>query len=168
VSSLLADASCVGFSGSRSPSPASLAALGLAVAALPSGVPVLVGDAFGIDLRVRELIPAARVFVANPRTPQQLVGRSIACIQACTAARGIWCAFPARPAPSGLWPSSSASACFSGLSSGTWASLAFALGLGLAAGVYLPAGVVAPWPALAPASARWFVAQAPAVQLTLF
>lgn len=168
VSSLLAAAPCVGFSGSRAPAPASLAALGLVVAALPGGAPVLVGDAAGIDLRVRELVPTARVFTADQRTPQQLVGRAIACVQACAASRGVWCAFPATTAPVALRPSAAAAACFAGYAAGTWSALAFALGLGLAAVVYLPAGVVAPWPTLAPVGAGWFVAAPPAEQLTLF
>jgi hypothetical protein len=91
------------------------------------------------------------------------VARSVACVRACAAARGVWCAFPAQACPTGLRPSVQASACFAGFGSGTWASLALALGLGLPAVVFLPAGVQAPagW-GLAAAGAGWHTGQPPA------
>jgi len=169
VLSLLAGAAVVGFSGSVAPAAASLAAVAQVAAALPVGAPVVVGDAPGVDQRARQLVPRARVFFASTYGSGRgsFAARSIACVQACAPA-GVWCSFPARPAPAGLRPSSSAAACFSGLGSGTYASLAFALGSGLGAVVFLPAGVVSPGWGLSPAGGGWFVALLPARQLSLF
>lgn len=146
ISQLIGGALAIGISGSRRPAPVSLAALAALVAQLPADVPVLVGDAPGVDRRASELLPQARVFhVASYGAGSgAFAARSIACVQACASARGVWCAFPAGPAPAGLRPSARSSACFAGFGSGTWASLAFALGLGLPAVVYLLANVSAP------------------------
>ena len=55
--------------------------------------------------------------------------------------------FPLAPCPVGLRPSRSASACFCGLGSGTWATLAFAAGLGLSLLVFPRAAFALPaWP----------------------
>jgi len=155
VSSLLASAAVVGFSGSRAPSPASLAAVQLVAAGLAPAVPVVVGDARGIDQHAAQLLPAARVFQASSfgighapginrplSVRAQLVMRSIACVRAC--AGGVWCAFPAHACPADLRPARSSSACFNGSGSGTWASLAFAIGSGVAPLVFLPLSIVPP------------------------
>lgn len=170
VSALLASAPVVGFSGSRAPAPASLAAVAQAVAALPAGAVVVIGCAAGVDQAARALVPSARVLRASSFGSGRgsFAARSIACVRAC--AGGAWCSFPAGPAPAGLRPSSSAAACFAGFGSGSWASLALALGLGLGAVVFLPASVAPPagW-GLVGASGGWFVAQpAPLQQLALF
>jgi hypothetical protein len=171
ILSLLAPARCIGFSGSLAPAPASLATLAQLVNALPAGISIIVGDAPGIDQQVRQLIPSARIFFASAFGSGRgaFAARSIACVRAVAAARGVWASFPASLAPVGLRPSSSASACFAGYGSGTWASLAFALGLGLSAIIFLPSDVAAPagWP-LSPVGRGWFVAQPPAQQLALF
>ncbi|MBK9945553.1 MAG: hypothetical protein IPP13_28515 [Kouleothrix sp.] len=169
VVQLIGSVPAIGISGSRAPASASLAALAALAAHAPAGGAVLVGDAPGIDHRAAELLPQARVLAAaafgSPRTPghARLVARSVACVRACAAARGVWCAFPAQACPTGLRPSVQASACFAGFGSGTWASLALALGLGLPAVVFLPAGVQAPagW-GLAAAGAGWHTGQPPA------
>jgi hypothetical protein len=170
AAALLAAAPCVGFSGARSPSPAALAAVRLAVAALPAGIPVVVGCAAGVDQRTRQLVPSARVFRASAFGAGRgaVAARSIACVRACAAAGGVWCAFPAGPAPAQLRPSSHAAACFCGSGNGTWASLALAIGSGLGAIVFLPASVLPPAAfGLVSAGAGWFVAQPPAQQLAL-
>jgi hypothetical protein len=159
-------AAAVGFSGSRAPTSASVAAARAAVAVATR--PILVGDQRGIDATVRSARAGAQVFHAASSAPGHLAARSIAVVRACAALGGVWAAFPAAPCPTGLWPSSVASACFSGRGSGTWASLAFAIGLGLPAVVYLPAGVAAPWSVLVAAGAGWFVVQPLAQQLALF
>jgi hypothetical protein len=162
----------VGFSGSRSPSPASLAAVS-AVAAVVS-VPVAVGCARGVDECVRGLFPSASVFaVASGRWGSgrgAFAGRSVAFVRALAAGGGVLLSFPSAACPSGLLPSASSGACFSGRGSGSWASLAFALGLGLPCAVFLPAGVPCPvgW-GLVPVGAGWFVPAAPSSsQLSLF
>jgi hypothetical protein len=62
ISSLLAIAPAVGFSGSRAPSRSSVAAARAAVAAVAA--PIMVGDAPGIDAVVRAARPDARMFHA--------------------------------------------------------------------------------------------------------
>ena len=174
MSKLLSSASAVGFSGGRSvPCPASLRALRSAVAAVPSGVPVFVGCAGGVDAVVRSLAPSASVFsVASGAFGSgrgAFAARSVACVRAVAAAGGVWVSFPSSACPAGLVPSSSPSRCFSGLGSGSWASLAFAAGLGLPCLVFLPPGVSVPpcWGFVAGAGG-WFLLPAPAAQLALF
>jgi len=165
----LAAAPVVGFSGSRAPAAASRTSVRLAAAAIPASVPVVVGCAAGIDQQARQLFPAARVFYAAAYGTGRgsFAARSIACVQAC--AGGVWASFPAGPAPAGLRPSSSGSACFAGYGSGSWAGLAYAIGSGLSAIVFLPAGSVPPASfGLVSAGQGWYFAAAPARQLTLF
>jgi hypothetical protein len=131
---------CFGFSGSRkwgqSPAPLSAAA-----AAVPPGSRVLVGCAGGVDAFFRSAFPDAQVFAVS--SGQWGVGRgafaarSVACVRAVSAAGGLWVSFPSSPCPAGLVPSSSQSRCFSGSGSGSWASLAFALGSDLPCAVFL-------------------------------
>lgn len=165
VYSLLVRASAVAFSGSRAPAPANVAAACAAVAVAAG--PILVGDQRGIDAVVRTARADAQIFHAASWAPGHLAARSIAVVRACAALGGAWAAFPAAACPAGLRPSSNAAACFAGYGSGTWASLAFAIGLGMPAVVYLPAGVAVPWSALVAAGDGWFVAQPPR-QLALF
>jgi len=144
VSSILASAAVVGFSGSRAPTPASLAAVQLVAAGLTPAMPVVVGCAVGVDQHAKQLMPHACVFRASAygSARSAYAMRSIACVQAC--AGGVWCSFPAGPCPTGLRPSSSSSACFNGSGSGTWASLAYAIGSGCAPVVFLPLSIVPP------------------------
>lgn len=171
AAALLSAAPCVGFSGARAPAPASLDAVQLVAAALPAGALVVVGCAAGVDQRTRQLVPSARVFQARAFGAGRgaVAARSIACVRACASAGGVWCSFPAGPAPAQLRPSSRASDCFCGTGSGTWASLALAIGLGLGAIVFLPASVAPPASfGLVAAGGGWFVAQPPAQQRTFF
>jgi hypothetical protein len=52
--------------------------------------------------------------------------------------------FPSGAAPAGLLPSSVVSVAFGGFGSGSWSSLALAVGLGVRSLVWLPSGVVPP------------------------
>jgi len=125
----------VGFTGSRNPSPA-LSNLAATVAKTihSYGVPVAVGCASGVDKVVRSSVPVSRVFRAAGSQPWQLARRSAFMVGAVAAPskqpRYIM-AFPSSACPAGLVPSSSASACFSGKGSGTWATVAYAVGLGV-------------------------------------
>jgi hypothetical protein len=165
VSSILTSAAVVGFSGSRAPTLASLSAVQLVAAGLLAArlaPAIVVGDAVGIDRHAAGLLPQARVFHASAyRSPHSARSayamRSIACVRAC--AGGAWCAFPARACPIGLHPSSSSATCFNGSGSGTWASLAFAIGSGCTPVVFLPAGIVPPAAfGLVSAGQDWYVA----------
>jgi hypothetical protein len=147
------ESSTVGFSGSRAPSIASMRALRLALATLPSEA------------------PAARVFRANDYGVGRaaLAARSIACVRAVAAAGGVWVSLPDAVCPARLRPSPSPSACFAGYGSGSWASLALAVGLQTRALVFLPPGVSVPvgWPLVALAEG-WFGSVPAASQLSLF
>ncbi len=89
----------------------------------------------GVDAFFRRAFPSAEVFaVSSGRWGSgrgAFAARSVACVRAVAAAGGLWVSFPASACPAGLRPSSSQSRCFSGLSAGTWSSLALALGSGV-------------------------------------
>ncbi len=163
------NASLLGFSGSRAPSVASVRALRSVLPTLPSDVSVVVGCASGIDAVVRAACPGARVFRAAGFGRGALAARSVACVRAVAVAGGLWVSLPDTACPAGLRPSSSPSACFAGYGSGSWASLALALGLGARCCVFLPPGVAVPggWP-LVPVAAGWFVSVPGATQSPLF
>lgn len=168
--SLVSSAVCVGFSGSRSPSAASLSALSSVAGAVSSGAVVVVGCAAGVDLSARGLFPSAVVLSvasgAFGSGRSAFARRSVACVSRVASAGGVWVSFPSSPCPPGLVPSSVSSRCFSGSGSGSWASLAFAAGSGLSCLVFLPSGVAAPsW--LVPVGGGWF-SFSPPVQLSLF
>ena len=172
VSVLVSASPLVGFSGSRSPSPASLAAVS-AVAALVSA-PVAVGCARGVDLAVRGLFPSASVFAVSSGAwgvgRGAFAARSSAFVRALAAGGGCLLSFPSAPCPSGLVPSRSSSRCFGGFGAGSWSSLAFALGLGVPCAVFLPVGVACPvgW-GLVAVGGGWFVSASPSSsQLSLF
>lgn len=174
MSRVLACASVVGFSGSRSvPCVESVRAVRSALAAVGAGVPVSVGCAGGVDALVRSLCPGARVFSVSAvgfSGRGAFAARSAACVQSVAVPGGVWVSFPSGACPVGLLPSASASRCFSGFGSGSWASLAFAAGLGVACLVFLPPGVVAPagWGFVAGGGGWFFRPAVVAAQLSLF
>ena len=162
LSRLLASAPVVGISGSRAPSPASAFVCRWAVGQLAPGASVVTGCARGIDGVARLAVPSARVVRASAFGAGRgaLAARSVAVVRAVAAGgpSALWLAFPSGPCPPGLVPTRSSSACFSGHGSGTWASAALAVGLGVPALVFLPSGVAAP-----PASGAgaWLLAPVP-------
>lgn len=175
LSSVFSRFSSFGFSGSRSGvSPAVLSSV---VGLVPSGSAVFVGCAAGVDGFFRGAFPSAVVFSVSSgrwgRGRGAFAGRSAACVRAVSAAGGLWVAFPALGCPAGLVPSASSSRCFCGSGSGSWASLAFALGSGVPCLVFAPAGVPAGWGfSSVPGCPGWFgcpvaLGSAP-VQLSLF
>lgn len=131
-----------GFSGSRSVVPA---AVSVACGFVRVGAPVFVGCASGVDAAVRLCFPAASVFsvAAFPSLPfpARLAARSSACVRACAAASGLWVSFPSAVCPAGLCPCASP---FRGSGSGSWASAALALFLGVPVLFFLPIGVSVP------------------------
>lgn len=150
LSVVLSAASVVGFSGSRSPSPLSSAAVSAALVLAPLSARVCVGCARGVDAAVRASVPGASVFaVSSGRWGAgrgAFAARSVACVRAVAAAGsgGLWLSFPSGACPAGLSPSSSSSRCFSGSGSGSWASLALAVGLGVPSLLFLPGGLCPP------------------------
>jgi hypothetical protein len=154
----------IGFSGSRhtiDPQAGELAAVAVA-----AGAAVVVGCSAGVDAFFRSRFPAARVLRVDRSLGRAgFAQRSIACVEATSG--GLWVSFPQGICPPRLMPSASASRCFSGSGSGSWASLAYAIGRGGAALVYLgsvpaPAG----WGLVAEGGGWWRFL--PVVQMQLF
>jgi hypothetical protein len=141
VGSALSGSAVIGFSGSRSVVPAALLA---ALSAVPAGASVFVGCARGVDGAVRCRFPSACVFRVAGSGRGAFAARSARFVRALSASGGVLFSFPGRPCPAGLVPSVSSSACWCGLGSGSWASLAFALGLGVPCCVWLPGSVCPP------------------------
>jgi len=173
----LSTAPVVGISGSRSPSEDSLQALYSIIHRLSSSCQVVVGCARGIDAAVRSAVPAGRLHifeVASIGTGRwAFAARSTACVKAVREALPscLWISFPSAPCPSGLVPSASASACFAGYGSGSWASLAYAIGSGIPCLVFLPAGVPSPatWPLVqVSGTSRWYRFVSAVIQRSLF
>lgn len=176
LSAIFARFSAFGFSGSRSAVPSSI--LSSIVSLVPSNSAVYVGCARGVDQFFRSAFPSAEVFsVSSGRWGTgrgAFAARSTACVRAVSAADGLWVSFPASPCPAGLLPSVSSSRCFCGLSTGTWSSLAFALGSGVPCLVFSPSDIPAGWGlSPIPDCPGWFgcsvaLGAAVPVQLSLF
>jgi hypothetical protein len=172
----------VGFSGSRSPSAPSSAALSALLPFVPAGVRLSVGCAAGVDSAVRGFFAASSsllVFsVASGRFGSgrsAFARRSSACVLSVAAgSRGLLVVVPVGACPAGVRPSRS----FRGGGSGSFGSAAFALGRGRRVLLWLPSGCLPPawsgvsWSsagALGSAGCWWLGVSAPAVsQLSLF
>ena len=171
--SFLSGFSAVGFSGSRELLPCSVAALRFVSRFVSPGASVFVGCARGADGLARSLFPSAVVFsVASGswgRSRGSFAARSVACVRAVASASGCWVSFPCSPCPAGLLPSCSSSRCFRGFGSGSWSSLAFAVGCDVPCLAFLPPGVSVPagWPLVA-VGGGWFSFRPSACQLSLF
>ena len=139
---LLHSASVVGVSGSRSAAPGCVRAVGWAVRQFAPSASVITGCMSGIDQVARQLAPSALVLRAASfgRGRGRFARRSTAVVRrvAASGPSALWVSAPGRACPAGLVPSASSSACFAGFGSGSWASLALALGLGVRALVWLP------------------------------
>jgi len=142
----------VGFCGSRS-LPSSFSPLvSSCVSAVSSvGRGVAIGCASGAD---RFALSAARragasvsLFSASSfGLGRPSFARRSAAFVSAVASSGAGCglvAFVSSPCPAGLSPSSVAARCFAGFGSGSWASVAFAVGLGVPVVVFpcVPSGV---------------------------
>ena len=149
--------SVVGFSGSRSLRGVSVGALSGACGAVASGSVVAVGCARGVDGFVRSRFSRAVVFRVGSFGSGRgaFARRSVAVVEWVAARGGCWVSFPVGACPVGLVPSSVSRSCFWGSGSGSWASLAFAVGCFVPCFVFLGRGVVAPsW--LVPLGGGWF------------
>lgn len=164
LASALSSAPLIGFSGSRSSVPAVCGS----VASLVS-CPVFIGCAAGVDSFFRGVFPAARVFsVASFGSGRgAFAARSVALVRAVASGGGVFVSFPSSPCPVGLLPSASSSRAFCGFGSGSWASLAFAVGLGVPCWVFAPFGVPSGW-GFVPCGGGWFSFAPVAVQPSLF
>ena len=182
-SSVFSGVVSVGFSGSRSPSAAASAALSALLPLFPAGVRLSVGCARGVDGVCRSFFgssPSLLLFsVASGRFGSgrsAFARRSSRCVLSVAAgSRGLLVALPSAPVPpAGVRPSRS----FFGGGSGSWGSLAFALGRGRRVLLWLPSGSRPPlwsgvsWSsagALGSAGCWWLGVPAPrVVALSLF
>ncbi len=168
VLSLVGGAGVVGFSGSRSVVPACVGAVCGAVS--PRAL-VGVGCASGVDAVVRALVLGCSVFSASSFSASsfsgRLVLRSVALVRFVASASGrsgggVFVVFPSAACPAGLVPSSSSSVCFRGLGSGSWASAAFAAGLGVPVLVFAPVGVPA-WGFSSLGAGWWLLVPSPSL-----
>ena len=148
LASFVGSFSCVAFSGSRvGGSPASLSCRAFLPVLGGFRGSVGVGCALGVDSVVRSAFPSASVF----RVSSFLVGgrvarasfalRSSALVSWCASRGGLLVAFPLGACPVGVAVSSS----FRGCGSGSWGSVALALGLGGSVLVVAPCGVGSAW-----------------------
>jgi len=174
VSSVLTSASLVGFSGSRSSVPSVAASVAELVAshvawesAAGCHVPILVGCARGVDSFFRGCFPSAQVFKVSGSSRGAFAVRSVSFVSALASSGGVLVSFPSGPCPVGLLPSSSGSRAFSGFGSGSWASLAFAVGRGVQCFVFAPFGVPTGW-GFSPCGDGWFSFTPCGSQLGLF
>ena len=142
---VLAGFSFFGFSGSRSSVPRSAASVACFLRRFRPLAGV-VGCAAGVDEFFSGSFPSLSVVRASSfgSGRSAFASRSVAVVRSVASAGGIWVSFPCSPCPSGLVPSGSSSRCFAGFGSGSWASLAFACGLGVPCLVFLPSGVAFP------------------------
>jgi len=149
---LISKAAVVGFSGGRD-----RVASGFHLAAENVRGQVFVGCASGLDAAVRSHFPEARVFHAADfgEGRQALARRSIAFVNALAVADGLLLAFPSRPCPAGIVPAATSSQCFCGGGSGTWATLAYAIGLGCECLVFLESLPVPAWGLLEVGAGWW-------------
>jgi hypothetical protein len=143
---VLSGARSFGFCGSRSvvPPPSVWSSV---VSVVPPSSPVSCGCVAGLCALARSSFSSVSVFSASSFGfgRGSFAARSVALVRSVrSGSLPLWVSFPAVACPVGLVPSSSPSRCFCGLGSGSWASLAFACGLGLPALLFLPAGVRPP------------------------
>lgn len=138
----------VAFSGSRASGSSASVSAGAFLPVLGgfSGV-VGVGCASGVDSLVRSAFPSARVFsvssflVGGRVSRASFALRSSALVSWCVSGGGLLVAFPLGACPVGVAVSSS----FRGCGSGSWGSVALALGLGGSVLVVSPASVSSAW-----------------------
>ena len=106
-----------------------------------------VGCASGVDFLVRSAFPSASVFsvssflVGGRVARSSFALRSSALVSWCSSRGGLLVAFPLGACPVGVSVSSS----FRGCGSGSWGSVALAVGLGCSVLVVAPCGVGSAW-----------------------
>jgi hypothetical protein len=138
VAAVVRSAPAVGFCGSRRGFVSSRAeAAFCSVAALVSA-PVLVGCARGVDAVVRSAFLSPVVFSVSGSSRSAFAARSVRFVRALRARGGLLVSFPGGACPPGLVPSSLSGRCFCGSGSGSWASVAFAAGVGCPVLVWVP------------------------------
>ena len=148
LSSFVCSFPCVAFSGSRvASSSASVSCRSFLPVLGGFSASVGVGCASGVDSLVRSAFPSASVFrvgsfaVGGRVSRASFARRSSALVQWCASSGGLLVAFPLGACPVGVLVSSS----FRGCGSGSWGSVALALGLGCSVLVVSPVGASSAW-----------------------
>ena len=136
IAKIFSDYRVFGFSGARSSVPNGCKE---AAKLVPENSRVFVGCANGVDAYFRKVFPNAEVSSASDfgGGKSYYALRSAYVISSVKRRHGLWVSFPDSQCPANLLPSKDRGCCFCGTGSGTWASLAYALGLGLPCLVYL-------------------------------
>jgi len=127
ISSFVRSFSSVAFSGSRRSGSVAASSCEAFLPALASySGSVGVGCASGVDALIRSAFPSASVFrVQRPLSRAAFAARSARMVHWVASGSGLLIAFPLGGCPSAVRPSAS----FHGYGSGTWGSVALALGL---------------------------------------
>jgi len=162
LSSFVCSFPCVAFSGSRVVgSSASVSCRSFLPVLGGFSASVGVGCASGVDSLVRSAFPSASVFrvgsfaVGGRVSRASFALRSSALVSWCASSGGLLVAFPLGACPVGV----AVSASFRGCGSGSWGSVALAVGLGCSVLVVVPAGA---FPAPSVLACRFrFVGSAP-------
>lgn len=123
----------LGFSGSRSIVPLIIYDLFPKI----TNQKILVGDAWGVDKAVRDYFPNAEVLRIKFKGKGAYAERSIRFVKAIANNNGCLISFPDKDCPVGLVPSDKSYKCFCNKGSGTYATLAYAVGLNIPCFVFL-------------------------------
>lgn len=159
---------CVGFSGSRILVADSLRVARWAATQL-ADVRGFVGCASGADAVFRAGCSGLEVLEADRSLGKGgFAQRSISMVRHVANGGGGLVSFPDKPCPSSLVPHELSSRAFCGSGSGSWATLSYAIGLGLPCLVWLPPQIAAPsgW-GLRPLGRGWYCAPRKQVRLPL-
>jgi hypothetical protein len=111
---------------------------------LPPSVPVMVGDASGVDSVVRQHLPRTKYFQRTANSTPAIVARSVRLARAVAAEQGVLFAFPSYACPPKVWPTALPNQAFNGSGNGTWATAALAVGLRATLWLLLPYGAETP------------------------
>ncbi|MFK5855110.1 MAG: hypothetical protein QM503_03190 [Bacteroidota bacterium] len=128
ITSLILNFPVVGFSGSRNPTyqAGSSVSFFLPYLSCYSGT-IGVGCANGVDDIVRSYFPQSRVFKVQPPINRKAFAlRSTRLVKWVHSSKGLLVAFPFSASPKSVVPSTT----FHGYGSGTWGSIALAIGIG--------------------------------------
>lgn len=146
------------FSGYRSLDTIDRDMLQAVIAAVHPRAGVAVGDSSGVDYEIKQAFPGSRFFQRTANTPAAYAARSIRLARFVAAQNYQLIAFPGAACPPRVWPTVHPSHAFNGSGSGTWATVALAVGLGAHVWVCLPDGADSPpWHSVTiePMGAQW-------------
>ena len=139
----------IGFSGSREPTPAAMVLASMVAQVIAKNqLPIATGCARGIDRVVRNSARATMVFRSSGNKAWQTARRSARMVDtiALSERPRALLAFPGTECPTGLVPSAKSHNCFCGKGSGTWATAAYAAGLGVPLVIFQAEGETWPLP----------------------